>query len=127
MLNKIIIMGRLTRDPEVKQTSTGVQVARFSVAVERDFKGQSGEKETDFIDCTAWRNTADFVGKYFSKGRMIAIEGRLQIRTWEKDGEKRKAAEIVADGVYFADSKPVETQKNNTFVDVSADESELPF
>lgn len=106
MLNRIIVMGRMTRDPELRRTNSGTAVASFTVAVDRDFKPQSGEKETDFIDVVAWRNTAEFVSKYFSKGRMAVVEGRLQIRDWtDKDGNKRRTAEIVADSVYFGDSK----------------------
>lgn len=107
MLNTITIMGRLTRDPELKQTPSGVSVANFSLAVDRDFANKAtGEKETDFIDVICWRHTADFVSKYFSKGRMAVVTGRLQVRHWEdKDGNKRKAAEVVADNVYFGDSK----------------------
>lgn len=106
MLNKIILMGRLTRDPELRRTQSGAAVTSFSLAVDRDFKSQNGEKETDFIDIVAWRNTAEFVSKYFSKGRMAVVEGRLQIRDWtDKDGGKRRSAEVVADNVYFGDSK----------------------
>lgn len=106
MLNKIILMGRLTRDPELRRTQSGTAVTGFSLAVDRDFKSQSGEKETDFIDVVAWRNTAEFVSKYFSKGRMAVVEGRLQIRDWtDKDGIKRRSAEVIADNVYFGDSK----------------------
>ena len=102
MLNKITIMGRLTRDPELRRTQSGVAVTGFTLAVDRDF----GDKETDFIDCVAWKNTAEFVSKYFSKGRMAIVSGRLQMREWEdKDGKKRKTAEVVADSVYFGDSK----------------------
>ena len=106
MLNKIIVMGRLTRDPELRRTQSGLSVTSFSVACDRDFKSQSGEKETDFIDIVAWRTTAEFVCKYFSKGRMAVVEGRLQIRDWQdNNGNKRRSAEIVADNVYFGDSK----------------------
>lgn len=107
MLNHIVIMGRLTRDPELRRTSSAVAVASFTLAVDRDFSPKDGgEKETDFIDCVAWRQTAEFVSKYFSKGRMAAVSGRLQIRGWtDKDGNKRNSAEIVTDNVYFADSK----------------------
>lgn len=106
MLNKIILMGRLTRDPEMRQTQSGAQVAHFSLAVERDFKSQSGEKETDFIDCVAWRKTAEFVSKYFAKGQMAAVDGRLQIRKYtDKAGAERRAAEVNVDNVYFAGSK----------------------
>lgn len=106
MLNKIIIMGRLTRDPELRRTQSGLPVTSFSLAVDRDFKGQNGERETDFIDVVAWRATAEFVSKYFTKGRMAVVEGRLQLRDWtDRDGNKRRAAEVVADNVYFGDSK----------------------
>ena len=94
MLNKIFIMGRLTRDPELRRTQSGTPVTSFSLAVDRDFKSQSGEKETDFIDVVAWRSTAEFVAKYFTKGRMAVVEGRLQMRDWtDKDGNKRRSAE----------------------------------
>ena len=107
MLNHIAIMGRLTRDPELRRTGSGLPVASFTVAVDRDFgKNENGEKETDFIDCVAWRNTAEFVSKYATKGRMVAVSGRLQIRGWtDKDGNKRRTAEVVADNVYFGDSR----------------------
>ena len=106
MLNKIVVMGRLTRDPELRRTQSGLSVTSFSVACDRDFKSQSGEKETDFIDIVAWRSTAEFVSKYFTKGRMAVVEGRLQIRDWtDKEGGKRRSAEVVADNVYFGDSK----------------------
>lgn len=106
MLNHIDIMGRLTRDPEYRTTGSGISVANFSVAVERDFKSDGGEKETDFIDCVAWRQTAEFVTKYMTKGSMVAVSGRLQVRSWmDKDGNKRRTAEIVADSVYFGESK----------------------
>ncbi len=107
MLNHITIMGRLTRDPELRRTGSGVAVASFTVAVDRDFGGRDGgEKEPDFIDCVAWRQTGEFVSKYFTKGRMIVVSGRLQIRSWtDKDGNKRRTAEVVADNCYFGDSK----------------------
>ena len=106
MLNKIFIMGRLTRDPELRRTQSGTAVTSFSLAVDRDFKSQSGEKETDFIDVVAWRATAEFAAKYFTKGRMAIVEGRLQIRPWtDKDGNNRRSAEVVADNIYFGDSK----------------------
>ncbi len=107
MLNHITIMGRLTRDPELRRTGSGVAVASFSLAVDRDFgKNENGERETDFIDCVAWRQTGEFVSKYFTKGRMAVVSGRLQIRSWtDKDGNKRRTAEVVADNVYFGDSK----------------------
>ena len=107
MLNHIVIMGRLTRDPELRRTGSGVAVASFSLAVDRDFSPKDGgERETDFIDCVAWRQTGEFVSKYFTKGRMAVVSGRLQIRNWtDKDGNKRRSAEVVADNVYFGDSK----------------------
>ena len=107
MLNHITIMGRLTRDPELRRTGSGVAVASFTVAVDRDFgKSESGEKETDFIDCVAWRQTGEFVSKYFTKGSMIVVSGRLQIRNWtDKEGNKRRTAEVVADNVYFGESR----------------------
>ena len=107
MLNHITLMGRLTRDPELRRTGSGVAVASFTIAVDRDFgKNENGEKETDFIDCVAWRQTGEFVSKYFTKGRMAVVSGRLQIRPWtDKDGNKRRTAEVVADNVYFGDSR----------------------
>lgn len=107
MLNRIILMGRLTRDPELRHTQTGTPVATLSLAVDRDFKDKStGEKSTDFIDVVAWRQTAEFVSRFFTKGRMAVVEGRLQIRDWtDKDGGKRRSAEVIADNVYFGDSK----------------------
>ena len=107
MLNHITIMGRLTRDPELRRTGSGIAVASFTVAVDRDFGGRDGgEKETDFIDCVAWRQTGEFVSKYFTKGSMIVVSGRLQIRGWpDKDGNKRRTADVVADNCYYGDSK----------------------
>lgn len=107
MLNHIVLMGRLTRDPELRRTGSGVAVATFSLAVDRDFANSAtGERETDFIDIVAWRNTAEFVSKYFSKGRMAVVSGRLQIRNWnDKEGNKRRSAEVIADNIYFGDSK----------------------
>ena len=137
MLNKIILMGRLCADPELRRTGSGTAVTSFSLACDRDFKSQSGEKETDFIEVVAWKNTAEFVSKYFSKGRMAVVEGRLQIRDWtDKAGNKRTTAEVVADNVYFADSK--QSQEKNFenlagrmdgFAEIQEDEEEdcLPF
>ena len=143
MLNHITIMGRLTRDPEMRRTGSGVAVTSFTIACDRDF-GQNGEKETDFIDITAWRNTAEFVSKYFAKGRMAVVSGRLQIRSWtDKDGNKRKSAEVVADNVYFGDAKtdsssggsygthasyaaPAPAPASN-FAMLEDDDSQLPF
>ena len=127
MLNKILLMGRLVRDPELRHTGSGTAVASFTLAVDRDFKSQSGEKETDFIDVVAWRSTAEFVSKYFTKSRMAVVEGRLQIRDWtDKDGGKRRSAEVVADNVYFGDSKrPVsdsDTQRPGEFTELPPEE-----
>ncbi|MCD7947729.1 MAG: single-stranded DNA-binding protein [Oscillospiraceae bacterium] len=149
MLNRIILMGRLTRDPELRHTQTGTPVASFSLAVERDFKDkQTGEKTTDFIDIVAWRQTAEFVSRFFTKGRMAVVEGRLQIRDWnDKEGNKRRSAEIVADNIYFGDSKrdaegggyaappsssgsyaaPPPGDSGDQFAAFSDDEEELPF
>ena len=112
MLNKIVIMGRLTHDPEMRQTGSGTPVTSFSLAVERDYSGRDGsERQTDFIDIVAWRSTAEFVSKYFTKGSMAAVSGRLQIRDWtDKDGNKRRSAEVVADSVYFGGSKRKEAE-----------------
>ena len=141
MLNHITIMGRLTRDPEMRATQSGVAVASFTLAVDRDFSGRDGgEKQTDFIDCTAWRHTAEFVSKYFSKGRMAVVSGRLQIDNYtDNDGNKRKAAKVIADNIYFGDSKKdgaTSGQSGETasftpapsdFVPVNVDDGELPF
>ncbi len=107
MLNHITIMGRLTRDPELRRTGSGVAVASFRVAVDRDFAPKDGgERKTDFIDCVAWRQTGEFISKYFTKGRMIVVDGRLEMRDWnDKDGNKRTSAEIVVENAYFGDSK----------------------
>lgn len=106
MLNNCTFMGRLTRDPELRRTQNSTAVVSFTIAVDRDFKPENGERETDFIDIVAWRHTAEFVSKYFGKGSMIVVHGRLQIRDWtDKDGNKRRSAEIVADDVYFGESK----------------------
>ena len=107
MLNHIVIMGRLARDPELRRTGSGIAVTSFTLAVDRDFAPKDGsERETDWIDCVAWRQTGEFVSKYFTKGRMAVVSGRLQIRNWtDKDGNKRSSAEVVADNVYFGDSK----------------------
>ena len=133
MLNKVIIMGRLTRNPELRRTQGGTAVTSFTMAVDRDFKSQSGEKETDFIDVVAWRNTGEFAAKYLAKGRMAAVEGRIQVRDWQdKDGNRRKSVEVVADNVYFADSKrDSKPQESRTVDDQEFDEIEddgdLPF
>lgn len=115
MLNHIVIMGRLTRDPELRRTGNGVAVASFTLAVDRDFSSKGGEKETDFIDCVAWRATGEFVSKYFTKGRMACVSGSLQLRDWtDKDGNKRRSAEVIADNVYFADSKTAAENGGNS-------------
>ena len=107
MLNHIVIMGRLTRDPEVRYTQSQIPVASFTVAVDRDYSGRDGgEKQTDFISCTAWRSTAEFVSKYFHKGSMAVVSGRLQIRQYQdREGSNRTAAEVVADNIYFGESR----------------------
>lgn len=146
MLNRIILMGRLTRDPDLRHTQSGTAVASFSLAVDRDFKDkQTGEKTTDFIDIVAWRNTAEFVSRYFTRGRMAVVEGRLQLRDWtDKDGNKRRTAEVVAENIYFGDSKRdgdssyggastptddtyTQTAPRDYFAELSDDDGELPF
>ena len=134
MLNKVILMGRLTRDPELRRTNSGTPVTSFTIAVDRDFKDQNGEKETDFVDVVVWRNTAEFVSKYFSKGRVAIVEGRLQIRNWEKDNVKHRNAEVVAENVYFGDSKTEgKTQAqnfgalNDRMNEIAEDDGYLPF
>lgn len=139
MLNRIIIMGRMVRDPELRSTTTGTPVASFTLAVDRDFKPKDGEKATDFIDCVAWRSTAEFVSKYFSKGRMAIVEGRLQIREWtDKEGNKRRTAEVVADQVCFGDSKKDDAggfdvannaqpmEQSGGFTEIADDDDDLP-
>lgn len=136
-LNHIDIMGRLVRDPELRHTSSNIPVASFTLAVDRDRKNESGEKETDFIDIVVWRNTAEFVSKYFSKGKLAIVSGRLQMRDWtDKDGNKRRNAEIQADNVYFGESKkesfsdsyaaPAVTEPTNYAV-LDDEEEGLPF
>ena len=140
MLNHITIMGRLTRDPELRRTASGISCVSFTLAVDRDYSGKDGgEKETDFIDCVAWRSTADFVSKYFTKGRMAVASGRLQIRGWtDKEGNKRRTAEVVADNVYFGDSKRDSDNGNqpsgynqpggfSNFAPIGEDDAQLPF
>ena len=141
MLNHITIMGRLTRDPELRRTGSGIAVASFSVAVDRDFSGKDGgDKETDFIDCVAWRAAGEFVSKYFAKGSMIVVSGRLQIRQWkDKDGNNRRTAEVVADNVYFGESKNSNSGGNSdngvvkpaapasNFTPLDDDDEQLPF
>ena len=154
MLNHIVIMGRLTRDPELRHTQSGVPVVSFRLAVDRDFKDkQTGERATDFIDVAAWRATAEFVSRYFSKGRMAVVEGSLQIRDWtDKEGNKLRSAEVVADSVYFGDSKreggsggqesyscgyggysapaggyPAQPDPDSEFAELTTDDGKLPF
>ena len=139
MLNKVFIMGRLTRDPELRRTRTGTPVASFSLAVDRDFKDKAtGERTTDFIDVVSWRNTAEFVSRYFTKGRMAVVGGRLQMRDWtDKDGNKRRSAEVVADQVYFGDAGKKDDApttfggmsypNNDDFQELPDDDGKLPF
>ena len=149
MLNHIVLMGRLTRDPELRYTSANVPVASFRIAVDRDFgRGENGERQTDFIDVVAWRQTGEFVSKYFTKGSMAVVSGRLQMRDWtDRDGNKRTSAEVVADNVYFGDSRrrddadtgrPASGGRSDsfsrpqsapvdTFTDLNDDDGELPF
>lgn len=134
MLNEIIIMGRLTRDPELRYTTSGTPVASFTLAVDRDFKDKDGERGTDFIDCVAWRQTGEFVSKYFAKGRMAVVRGRLQGRDWtDKEGHKRRAFEVVAENVYFGDSKkenagtPVDVYPGPVELKELDDDGDLPF
>lgn len=147
MLNKVFIMGRLTRDPELRHTQSGTAVASFSLAVERDFKDKAtGERTTDFIDVVAWRGTAEFVSRFFTKGRMAVVVGSLQIRDWtDKDGNKRRSAEVIAESVYFGDSKrdadPLDKLADDAaavagydtagspgeFSELTEDDGELPF
>ena len=115
MLNHIVLMGRLTRDPEVRHTTSGLPVASFSLAVDRDFAQKGAEKQTDFINIVAWRSTAEFVGKYFVKGQLVAVSGRLQMRDWtDKEGGRRTTAEVVADNVYFAETRRDRSQQSQS-------------
>lgn len=141
MLNTTILMGRLTKDPELKRTPSGTAVTSFSIAVDRDYKSQTGEKETDFFDIVAWRSTAEFVAKWFRKGSMAVVEGRLQARRWQdKEGHNRVNIEVVAENIYFGDSKKSQSQDAGVpveynaveyngmeFVEIDDDEEELPF
>lgn len=126
-LNIIVLQGRLVRDPEMRTTQSGVAVASFTIAVDRDFGGRDGgEKQTDFIDCTAWRHTAEFVSKYFSKGRMAVVSGRLQIDSYtDNDGNKRKAAKVIADNIYFGDSKRNDDDTQNNAGELKQQFTEL--
>ena len=126
MLNHIVIMGRLTKDPELRRTQQGTAVASFTLAVERDvISKETGRRETDFISCAAWKGTAEFVDKHFTKGQLAVVVGRLQIREWtDKDGNKRWSPEIMANNVYFAESKKQDAAPEMTPVE---DDGELPF
>ena len=126
MLNNIVIMGRLTRDPELRRTQNGVAVDSFTLACERDFAARGETRETDFVDIVAWRYTAEFVEKYFSKGQMAIVTGRLQIRNWEdKEGNKRRSAEILADHVYFGEAKRDKTTQGEPQYDPQGGFSEI--
>lgn len=138
MLNNIILMGRLTRDPELRRTQSGLAVTRFTLAVERDRAAEGAEKQTDFIDIVSWRNTAEFVSKYFVKGQLVAVNGRLQLNDWtDNNGTKRRSAEVLADHVYFAEAKRdgnhsqpaanYNTQPQGGFTDLPEDDGDLPF
>lgn len=143
-LNHISIMGRICNEIELRRTNTGVPVASFTLAVDRDYSKDGAERETDFIEVVAWKNTAEFVNKYFGKGRMAVVSGRLQIRNWtDKEGNKRKTAEVVADNVYFGDSKKDDDTSNKSkytgfvpnsvaapasnFAMLTDDDAQLPF
>lgn len=134
-LNRIIIMGRMTKDVELRHTQSGVSVASFTLAVDRDVKDkQTGERGVDFIDCVAWRNTADFAANYFGKGRAALVEGKLQFREWtDKEGNKRRNAEVQVDSLYFGDSKkdgqsaPKASAPKNDYEDIPDDDGDLPF
>lgn len=135
MLNHITVMGRLTRDPELRRTGTGVAVTGFTIACDRDIANkETGERDVDFIDCVAWRGTGEFVEKHFKKGSMAVVSGRLQIRGWtDKDGNKRRNAEVVADNVYFgeakksADANGVQAQPAQDFAMIEDNDAQLPF
>ena len=137
MLNKVFVMGRLARDPELRRTQSGTAVASFTLAVDRDFKDKSsGERGVDWINCVTWRQSAEFVSRYFTKGRMAVVEGRLQVIEWtDKDGSKRWKTEVVADNIYFGDSKaappqssPAESEPKSGYTqEQDVDDGELPF
>ena len=127
MLNHIVIMGRLTAAPELRYTQQNTPVASFTLAVDRDFQSGGSEKQTDFIPCVAWRGTAEFVSKYFTKGSMAVVSGRLQLRDWtDKDGNKRRTAEVVADCIYCGESKKRDASPDVQFEEIP-DDGELPF
>ena len=126
-LNHIVIMGRLTRDPELRRTNSGVAVSSFTLAVDRDIKS-NGEKETDFIEVVCWKGTAELVSKFFAKGRVAIVAGRLQMRKWtDKDGNKRVSAEVVADNVYFGDSKKEGSEPSSDYTALPDDDEDCPF
>lgn len=134
MLNKVFMQGRLVADPELRHTPSGVAVASFRIAVDRDFKDKSGERQADFVNVVAWRSTGEFVSKFFSKGRMAIVEGKLQSRNYEdKDGNKRYTLEVVADNVYFGDSKKDQEPEKEPefhppqFTGYQDDDGDLPF
>lgn len=139
MLNRVIVMGRLVRDPELRRTRSGTAVTSVRIAVDRDFKDQNGEKQADFFDVVAWKSTAEFVAKHFTKGRMAVVEGRLQTREWtDRNGNKRVTTEIVADTAYFADSKQISREQQEAnfdrlaesmdqFAEIGQEDVELPF
>jgi len=132
MLNHIVLMGRLTRDPELRRTQSGTAVASFTLAVDRDYAGEGREKQTDFIDCVAWRHTGEFVSRNFAKGQMAVVSGRLQMRDWtDKDGGKRRSTEVVAENVYFGESKKAQREPDavtaDDFEEIDEDDGELPF
>ena len=136
-LNRVVLMGRMVRDPELRRTQSGISVTSFTLAVDRDFKGTNGQKETDFIDAVAWRSSAEFVCKYFQKGSLVVVDGKLQIRTWtDKDGSNRRNAEVQVSNVYFGGAKSNGNQQNNQqyyeqnngeyFGDILADDFDIP-
>lgn len=133
-LNHIIVMGRITKDPEMRYTQSQTPVASFTIACDRDYQQGGSERQTDFVSCIAWRQTAEFVSKYFAKGSMAIVSGRLQIRDWnDREGNKRKSAEIVADNIYFGESKrrdadaPTTDVSTTSFQELADDDGELPF
>lgn len=128
MLNHITIMGRMTRDPELRFTQSQTPVASFTLAVDRDYQSGGSEKQTDFIDCVAWRGTAEFISKYFKKGSMAVVSGRLQIREWQdNNGNKRRSAELVADSIYFGESRRAENIGAPVLVECGDEDGALPF
>lgn len=140
MLNKIVLMGRMTADPELKRTNGGTSVTSFTIAVDRDFKSRNGEKDTDFVNCVAWRGTAEFISKHFHKGSMAVVAGSLQSRQYDKNGEKRTVWEVLVDNIYFADSKKSDSSQqqnenfaslsnkvNQEFSEIGEEDGELPF